>query len=54
MTLAAWWGRTWYGNWFQWYNYSTGLCLDVRDYGTSSVVQTWPCLSQGNQKWKWY
>jgi hypothetical protein len=47
------WTRTWYGNWFQFRNVETGRCLDVRDYGTSSVVQTWPCLNQGNQKWKW-
>jgi hypothetical protein len=48
------WSRTWYNNYFQVKNYWSGRCLDVRDYGMSNVVQAWPCLNQGNQKWKWH
>lgn len=48
------WIKETFGSWHRWRNYWSGLCLDVRDYGTSNIIQVWPCLDQGNQKWKMY
>lgn len=42
----------WSGTWYYLYNYGTGLCLDVRDYGMSNVVQTVGCRDVGSQRWK--
>lgn len=45
--------RPYSSGWVQWMSAShPGQCIDVRDYGTSRLVQLWTCLEQGNQRWR--
>jgi hypothetical protein len=61
------WRQQWYpvatgaggtGPWYQYRNHYYGTqCLDVRNAGRSTVVQTWSCgslSSAGHQKWKFW
>jgi hypothetical protein len=53
-TSSLWVAENFPNGWVRWRNYWSGLCMDVRGGGTTNVIQMWPCLDQGNQKWHIY